>query len=122
MKKVLTLPFSTLMEIFPRLVRDLARNGGKDIDLEFRGGEIEADRRILEEIKDPLIHLLRNCVDHGIEMPKERTSHHKPLRGKIGIVIFPRSGNRVEINVSDDGAGIDTAKVKASAARLGILE
>jgi two-component system, chemotaxis family, sensor kinase CheA len=122
MKKVLMLPFSTLMEIFPRLVRDLARDSGKDIDLEIRGGEIEADRRILEEIKDPLIHLLRNCVDHGIEMPKERASQYKPLRGKIGIVIFPRSGNRLEIDVSDDGAGIDTAKVKASAARLGILE
>lgn len=122
MKKVRMLPFSTLVEIFPMLVRDLARNGGKDIDLEIRGGEIETDRRILEEIKDPLIHLLRNCVDHGIEMPKERASYHKPLRGKIGIVIFPRSGNRLEIDVSDDGAGIDTAKVKASAARLGILE
>ena len=122
MKKVLMLPFSTLMEIFPRLVHDLARNGGKDIDLEIRGGELEADRRILEDIKDPLIHLLRNCVDHGIETPKERASHHKPLRGKIAIVIFPHSGNRVEIDVSDDGAGIDVAKVKASAARLGILE
>ena len=122
MKKVLMLPFSTLMEIFPRLVRDLARNGGKDIDLEIRGGEIEADRRILEEIKDPLIHLLRNCVDHGIEMPDVRTRLHKPSRGKIGIVVFPRSGNRVEIDVSDDGAGIDTAKVKAAAVRLGILE
>ncbi|MDO9424036.1 MAG: response regulator [Methylobacter sp.] len=122
MKKTLMLPFSTLMEIFPRLVRDLAKDGGKEIDLEIRGGEIKADRRILEEIKDPLIHLLRNCVDHGIEMPDARMRLHKSPRGKIGIVIFPRSGNRVEIDVSDDGAGIDTAKVKASAARLGIRE
>ncbi|WP_333874666.1 hybrid sensor histidine kinase/response regulator [Methylobacter sp.] len=122
MKKALMLPFSTLMEVFPRLVRDLARNGGKDIELEIRGGEIEADRRILEEIKDPLIHLLRNCVDHGIELPNERASCDKPLRGKISIVIFPRSGNRVEIDVSDDGAGIDTVKVKAAAARLGIQQ
>ncbi len=122
MKKALMLPFSTLMEIFPRLVRDLARNGGKDIELEIRGGEIEADRRILEEIKDPLIHLLRNCVDHGIELPNERASRDKPLRGKISIVIFPRSGNRVEIDVSDDGAGIDAVKVKDSAARLGIQQ
>lgn len=122
MKKALMLPFSTLMAIFPRLVRDLAKNGGKTIELEIRGGEIEADRRILEEIKDPLIHLLRNCVDHGIETPKERAGYGKPLCGKIGIVIFPRSGNRVEIDVFDDGAGIDTAKVQASATKLGLLE
>jgi len=122
MKKVLMLPFSTLTELFPRLVRDLARNGDKNIDLSIRGDEIEVDRRILEEIKDPLIHLLRNCVDHGIETPKQREDNHKPPCGKIGIVIFPRSGNRVEIDVSDDGAGIDTAKVKASAIRLGFLE
>ncbi|MGZ4953634.1 MAG: hybrid sensor histidine kinase/response regulator [Methylobacter sp.] len=122
MKKALMLPFSTLMEVFPRLVRDLARNGGKDIELEIRGGEIEADRRILEEIKDPLIHLLRNCVDHGIELPDIRASRDKPLRGKINIVIFPRSGNRVEIDVSNDGAGIDTVKVKAAAAQLGIQQ
>ena len=120
MKKALMLPFSTLMEIFPRLVRDLAKESGKNIDLDIRGGEIEADRRILEEIKDPLIHLLRNCVDHGIEAPTERMSRHKPLLGKIAIVIFPYSGNRVEIEVSDDGSGIDIAKVKAAVARLGI--
>lgn len=122
MKKVLMLPFSTLTEIFPRLVRDLARNGDKNIDLSIRGDGIEVDRRILEEIKDPLIHLLRNCVDHGIETPEQRADNNKPPCGKIGIVIFPRSGNRVEIDVSDDGAGIDTAKVKASAIRLGFLE
>lgn len=122
MKKVLMLPFSTLTEIFPRLVRDLARHGDKNIELSIRGDGIEVDRRILEEIKDPLIHLLRNCVDHGIETPKQRADNNKPPYGKIGIVIFPRSGNRVEIDVSDDGAGIDTAKVKASAIRLGFLE
>ncbi|MGR9012270.1 MAG: hybrid sensor histidine kinase/response regulator [Gammaproteobacteria bacterium] len=122
MKNALMLPFSTLMEIFPRVVRDLAKNSGKDIDLNIRGGKIEADRRILEEIKDPLIHLLRNCVDHGIEMPEERTSRDKPLRGKIDIAIFTRRGNRIEIDISDDGGGIDAAKVKASADRLGILK
>ena len=122
MKKALMLPFSALMEIFPRLVRDLARDGGKEIALEIRGGEIEADRRILEEIKDPLIHLLRNCVDHGIEMPEARARLDKSPKGNIGIIISPRSGNRVEINVSDDGAGIDPDQVKAAAARLGLLE
>ena len=120
-KKALMLPFSTLMETFPRLVRDLAKDSGKTIDLEIRGGEIEADRRILEEIKDPLIHLLRNCVDHGIETPIERTSRHKPLHGKISIAVFPCNGNRIGIDVSDDGVGIDIAKVKEAVARLGIL-
>lgn len=121
MKKALMLPFSTLMEIFPRLVRDLAKDSGKNIGLEIQGGEIEADRRILEDIKEPLIHLLRNCVDHGIESPAERMSHRKPSSGKISIVIFPYSGNHVEIDVSDDGGGIDIDKVKEAVARLGIL-
>ena len=121
MKKVLMLPFSTLLEIFPRLVHDLAVDFDKDIELVIQGGEIEADRRILEEIKDPLIHLVRNSVDHGIEMPAERTGRDKLSRGKIMITILPRSGNQVEINISDDGAGIDIGKVKASAERLGIV-
>ncbi|OAI25158.1 MULTISPECIES: hybrid sensor histidine kinase/response regulator [Methylomonas] len=122
MKKALMLPFSALMEIFPRLVRDLAKSSGKDIVLNISGGEIEADRRILEEIKDPLIHILRNCVDHGIELPDIRANLGKSPCGTIGIAILPRSGNRIEIDISDDGAGIDTTKVKAAATRLGILE
>lgn len=121
MKKALMLPFSTLLEVFPRLVRDLARSYGKDIELDIHGGELEADRRILEAIKDPLIHLIRNAVDHGIEMPDERMRHGKPGRGKIVISIQPRNGNRVEIIVSDDGAGIDADKVKSHAERLGLL-
>lgn len=121
MKKVLMLPFSTLLEIFPRLVHDLAMDCDKDIELVIQGGEIEADRRILEEIKDPLIHLVRNSVDHGIEAPAERAQKNKPVRGKVMITILPRSGNQVEINISDDGAGIDIGKVKASAERLGIV-
>ena len=120
-KKALMLPFSTLMEIFPRLVRDLAKDHAKEIELVVQGSEIEADRRILEEIKDPLIHLVRNCIDHGIEKPAERIRRDKPARGKIVIAILPRSGNRVEINISDDGAGIDIAKVKTTAERLGLL-
>lgn len=121
MKKALMLPFSSLLEIFPRLVRDLARDHGKEIELVIQGDELEADRRILEAIKDPLIHLARNCVDHGIEKPDERTRQRKPGCGNIVIAIKPRAGNRVEIIVSDDGAGIDAAKVKATAERLGLL-
>lgn len=121
-KKALMLPFSTLTETFPRLVRDLCKSSGKDIALEIRGGELEADRRILEAIKDPLIHLIRNCVDHGIEKPEQRSQYGKPARGSITVEFHPRSGNRVEITIADDGAGIDTNKVKATAARMGLLD
>lgn len=121
MKKALMQPFSTVLEIFPRLVRDLARDHGKEIELVIRGDELEADRRILEAIKDPLIHLVRNSVDHGIETPEERLRRQKPKSGRIVIAIMPRNGNRVEIVVSDDGAGIDTDKVRATAQKLGLV-
>ncbi|MGR9087454.1 MAG: hybrid sensor histidine kinase/response regulator [Gammaproteobacteria bacterium] len=121
MKKALMLPFSTLTESIPRMVREFARNEGKEIILDIRGGEIEADRRILDEIKDPLLHLIRNCIDHGIEMPARRTEQHKPRSGTITITFRPRDGNRVEITVADDGAGIDVDRVKESSLRLGIL-
>lgn len=121
MKKALMLPFSTLTETFPRMVREFAREAGKEINLDIRGGEIEADRRVLEEIKDPLMHLIRNCVDHGIEKPEIRTDQHKPRYGTISITFKPRDGNRVEIEITDDGAGIDIGKVKAAVERLGLL-
>lgn len=121
MKEALMLPFSTLTETFPRMVQEFARDAGKAIDLEMHGGDIVADRRILEEIKDPLLHLLRNCIDHGIEKPEQRISKSKRPKGTISITFAPRSGNRVEISIADDGAGIDIAKVKATAERLGLL-
>ena len=121
MKKALMLPFSTVLEAFPRLVRDLAKQHDKDIELTMQGEDLEADRRILEAIKDPLIHLVRNAIDHGIESPRERVGHNKPECGKIVIAVQPYSGNRVEITVSDDGGGIDTDKVKTHAERLGLL-
>lgn len=121
MKKVLMLPFSTVLEVLPRLVRDLARQYGRDIELAMQGTELEADRRILEAIKDPLIHLVRNAIDHGIETPDERMRKGKPGRGKVIIAIQPHNGNRVSITVSDDGAGIDTGKVISHAERLGLL-
>ena len=121
MKKALMLPFSTVLEALPRLVRDLAKQHGKEIELTMRGEDLEADRRILEAIKDPMIHLMRNAIDHGIELPRERVRQNKQECGKIVITIQPHSGNRVEITVSDDGGGIDTEKVKTHAARLGLL-
>lgn len=120
-KRVSMLPFSALLEFFPKLVRDLSRDCGKDVELTIVGGEIETDRRILEEMKDPLIHLVRNCIDHGIETPKRREERGKPPRGTVRIAIFPKSADKVEIVVSDDGAGIDIQKVLASSVKLGLV-
>lgn len=121
MKKVLMLPFSVVSELFPRLVRDLSRDQGKEVELAIQGAQIEIDRRILEELKDPLIHLVRNCIDHGIEKPEERTRKKKPPQGTIAIGVSQKNGGKVELLVSDDGAGIDTLKVKDAAIRLGLL-
>jgi two-component system chemotaxis sensor kinase CheA len=120
-KRVSTVPFSALLESFPKLVRDLCRDCGKDADLQITGGEIETDRRILEEMKDPLIHLVRNCIDHGIETPKRRKETGKPQRATISLSISPKSADKVEIIVADDGAGIDVQKVHAAAVKLGLI-
>ncbi len=121
MKKVSMLPFSLLLELFPKLVRDLSRDRGKDVGLVIQGGEIETDRRILEEMKDPLIHLVRNCIDHGIEDPKDRERQKKSPRGTVTMGISPKDGDKVEILISDDGAGIDIRKVRAVGLKLGIV-
>jgi two-component system chemotaxis sensor kinase CheA len=119
-KRISTVPFSALLESFPKLVRDLCRDCGKEADLLITGGEIETDRRILEEMKDPLIHLLRNCVDHGIERPNQRAEGGKPARAIISLAISPISTDKVEIVVSDDGSGVDVQKVRAAAVKLGL--
>jgi two-component system chemotaxis sensor kinase CheA len=121
MKGLAMLPFSWVLEIFPRFVRDLSRDQGKEAELLIEGGEIEIDRRILEEIKDPLLHLARNCVDHGIENPAERRRKKKPPRGTVRIRISQKDGNKVEVFIADDGAGIDIAKVRSAALRLGVV-
>ena len=120
-KKVLMLPFSSALEVLPKMVRDVSRARGKEVDFSFQGGDVEVDKRILEEIKDPLIHLLRNCIDHGIESPAERERMQKPRRGSISIAIAPGDGNSVEIIVQDDGGGIDAAKVRKAAVKSGSL-
>jgi two-component system, chemotaxis family, sensor kinase CheA len=121
MKQVLTLPFSTLLKILPKVVRDLSRDQNKDVELIVKGSTIEIDRRILEEMKDPFIHLLRNCIDHGIEKPAERSLQNKPSGGYISIIISQASGNKVEILVSDDGRGVDPVKVRSAAVRNGFI-
>ncbi len=120
-RSALMFPFSSLLELFPRMIRDLAREQGKEAELVVKGDAIEVDRRILEELKDPLIHMLRNSVGHGIEEPEERTRKGKPHGGTIAVEIAQRDGRTVELAVSDDGAGIDVEAVKASAVRAGAI-
>jgi two-component system chemotaxis sensor kinase CheA len=121
MKKLVMQPFSTVLDLFPRLVRELAREQRKDVELVMRGQEMEIDRRILEQMKDPLIHLIRNCLDHGIEAPAARLLKGKPARGTIKIAVSAKSGGSLELLVGDDGAGIALREVKAAARRLRVL-
>jgi two-component system chemotaxis sensor kinase CheA len=120
MKQALMLPFASFLEGMPRLVRDLARDSGKEVELVMQGTSLEIDRRILEQMKTPLIHLLRNAVDHGIETPAERQRAAKPPRGRITIEVAAREGNKIELVVADDGAGVDVQRVKAKAEQLGL--
>ncbi len=120
-KKVTMLPFSTLLDIFPKMIRDLARSQGKEIELKIKGGDIEIDKRILEEMKDPLIHILRNCADHGLEDPSTRESLAKTRAGAINVEISQTEGDKVAIVISDDGKGIDPARVRSEAIDRGII-
>ena len=120
-KKALILPFATLLEVFPKLVRDLSHAQGKDVELNVRGGDLELDRRILEELKDPLIHIVRNCIDHGLENKEQRRRLGKPERGALTIEVVQKEGGKVEITVSDDGRGIAAEEVKEAAVKAGLL-
>ena len=121
MKDASMIPSSAMLSIFPKLVRDLCRDFGKDAELVIAGGEIEADRRMLEEIKEPLIHLVRNCIDHGIESSNERGKSAKPLRGKITITVSTKGSDKIEVTVADDGRGIDSQKLQEAAVKLGFV-
>jgi two-component system chemotaxis sensor kinase CheA len=120
-KEMQLLPFASLLEILPRFARELAREQGKEVELAIQGGETEIDRRILEEIKDPLIHLLRNAIDHGVEQPAAREARRKASHGTITLAITQKDSGKVEILVADDGAGIDAERVKAAARKLGVV-
>ncbi len=120
-KRLVMLPFSTVLDLLPKLLRDLARSMGKEADLVLLGREVEIDKRILQEIKDPLIHLVRNSIDHGLEKPAARLAANKPSCGTIRVVIFQRDAGKVEIVVSDDGTGISRQEVIAAAIRYGTL-
>jgi len=120
-KKLLLLPFSTISATFPKLIRDLTRDQGKDAELVIHGDDVQIDKRILEEIKDPILHLLRNSVDHGIETPDQRMRRGKPARATIAIAVSQVNGNKVQVALSDDGAGIDLENVRESAIRRGVI-
>jgi two-component system chemotaxis sensor kinase CheA len=112
-------PVGEVFERFPRLTRDLARDLGKRIRFEMEGEEIELDRSILDEIGDPLLHLIRNAADHGIELPEHRVSAGKPAEGRI-LLSATRERNTVALRVTDDGRGIDRDQILAKARLEGV--
>ncbi|MFH1092899.1 MAG: chemotaxis protein CheA [Candidatus Omnitrophota bacterium] len=115
------IPMSQVFDRFPRMVRDLARSEKKQINLEVTGGEIELDRTVLDEIADPLVHLLRNSIDHGIELPRDRKAKNKSLVGTIKLSAL-RERTYVLIRVSDDGKGINPNKLRNIAVKKGFME
>ncbi|MBI3007495.1 MAG: response regulator [candidate division NC10 bacterium] len=121
MRRLRMTPASTVLDLFPRMVRDLAREHGKEVEWVARGAELEVDRRVLEVMKDPLIHLVRNAIDHGIERPEARAQADKAPRGQVSVTLALLEGNRVEIRVEDDGRGIDLGQVRAAAVRARLL-
>lgn len=113
-------PVETVFNRFPRMVRQLARDLGKKINLEIIGAETELDRTVIDEIGDPLVHLLRNAIDHGIETPDVRRAKGKPEEGTVKLKAY-HSGNHVFIEIEDDGAGISRDKVLRKAISKGII-
>jgi two-component system chemotaxis sensor kinase CheA len=121
MQRLRLTPASAVMELFPRMVRDLAREQGKEVEWVAQGADLEVDRKVLEEMKDPLIHLVRNAIDHGIEPPAARAQAGKASQGHVAVTIASLEGGRIEIRVEDDGGGIDLVRVKTAAARARLL-
>ncbi len=118
--KVRMVPVSSVFNRFPRMVRDIAKELNKEINLTIEGEETELDRTVIDEIGDPIMHLLRNSCDHGVEEPDVRESKGKPRAGEVGL-IARHEGNNVVIMVTDDGAGIDAAKIRAKAVEKGMI-
>lgn len=113
-------PIGTLFRRMSRLVRDLARKSGKLADLELQGEDVELDRTIVEELADPLVHMLRNSLDHGLESPEERTSAGKPATGKVRLRAAHQAG-QIMIELSDDGRGLDRARILKKAQQRGLV-
>lgn len=118
--KTRMLPIAKVFNKFPRMVRDLSRDLGKQIDLEISGEETELDKSIVEEIGDPLVHIIRNSCDHGIEDPNDRLLVGKPEKGTIQLKAY-NEGNHIVIEIVDDGNGIDSEAVRRKAVEKGII-
>jgi two-component system chemotaxis sensor kinase CheA len=112
-------PVGNLFARFPRLVRDLARQLDKTIELEVSGTEVELDKSVLELLSDPLTHLVRNCCDHGIELPADRQRSGKPPTGKVSLNAR-HLGSQIRIEVRDDGQGLDPQRIKQKALQFGL--
>lgn len=117
-KRVRMLPLHTITAPFGRMVRDLAQAAGKEAILEIEGGDTELDKQVLEQIKDPLIHLLRNAIDHGIETPQEREARQKPRVGRVKLSAG-QHGQDVVVRLADDGAGLDYQALRNALSRQG---
>lgn len=120
-RRTLLFPVSMLFSVVPRIIRDLAKACDKTITYAITGEETEIDRRILDELKDPVIHLIRNSVDHGVETKAERLAAGKQENGQISVVIVKRPDQKIMLSISDDGRGINTEKVAAAALQAGII-
>lgn len=118
--KTRMVPIDNVFTRFPRLIRDLSRSMNKEIALIIEGGDTELDRTVIDEIGDPLVHILRNCVDHGIESPELRASKGKPVEGTIVVKAYQR-GNNVIVTITDDGKGINVKAVVEKAVNLGLV-
>ena len=114
-------PIKKVFGRFPRVVRDLARSLSKDINLEMIGEETDLDKNLVEALADPLVHLVRNSVDHGIEMPDERVKNGKPRQGTITLSAS-QEGDHIRLKIVDDGAGMDPERLKEIAIKRGVLD
>jgi two-component system chemotaxis sensor kinase CheA len=119
--QVRMLPVSFVFQRFPRLVRDISRKLGKEVELVLEGEETEADKNIIESLADPLIHIVRNSLDHGLETPQVRQAAGKPATGRI-LIRAVQEGDRVLIDIIDDGKGIDPAIIKRKAYEKGVID
>lgn len=115
-KRVRMLPFKSIAGPFGRMVRDLAQESGKEVAFELVGGDVELDKRVLEQVKDPIIHILRNAVDHGIEDRAGRAAAGKPTHGKVTLTV-EQMGKDVAISICDDGTGVDMTAIREAAQR-----
>ncbi len=118
--KVRMVPIGQVFNRFPRMIRDLAKELNKEINLTIEGEETELDRTVIDEIGDPIMHLLRNSLDHGVEHPDDREAKGKPRTGEVGL-IARHEGNNVVIMVTDDGKGIDADIIRRKAIEKGII-